>query len=55
MARILIVDDEEMDRVLLAEVLQEAGHEPLFAPNGRAALETWHTSAIRNTWVEMVF
>ena len=41
MARILIVDDEEMDRVLLAEFLQQAGHEPLFAPNGNAALRIW--------------
>ena len=38
MARILIVDDEEMDRLLLAEVLQEAGHELLFAPDGQQAL-----------------
>jgi len=41
MARILIVDDEEMDRVLLAEFLQRAGHDPLFAPNGEAALRIW--------------
>ena len=46
MARILIVDDEEMDRVLLAEVLQRAGHEPLFAPNGQAAHRIWKKSAI---------
>ena len=38
MARILIVDDEEMDRVILAEVLHRAGHETLFAANGEAAL-----------------
>ena len=41
MARILIVDDEEMDRVLLSEVLHRAGHEPLFAPNGQVALRIW--------------
>jgi len=41
MARILIVDDEEMDRVLLAEFLVRAGHEPLFAPNGETALRIW--------------
>jgi CheY-like chemotaxis protein len=46
MARILIVDDEEMDRLLLAEVLQEAGHEPLFAPDGLQALQIWRNSSI---------
>jgi len=46
MARILIVDDEEMDRVLLAEILRQAGHEPLFASNGQAALRLWRKSAI---------
>ena len=46
MARILIVDDEEMDRLLLAEVLQEAGHELLFAPDGHQALKLWRNSSI---------
>jgi CheY-like chemotaxis protein len=41
MARILIVDDDEMDRVLLSQALHRAGHEPLFAPNGKAALRIW--------------
>jgi CheY-like chemotaxis protein len=41
MAKILIVDDDEMDRVLISQALREAGHEPLFAPNGRAALHIW--------------
>ncbi|MFH1766098.1 MAG: response regulator [Gemmatimonadota bacterium] len=46
MARILIVDDEEMDRVLLSEILHQAGHEPRFAPNGQAALKIWKASDI---------
>jgi CheY-like chemotaxis protein len=41
MAKILIVDDEEMDRVLLSQVLQSGGHEPLFAPNASVALRIW--------------
>ena len=41
MAKILIVDDDEMDRVLISQSLHEAGHEPLFAPNGKAALRIW--------------
>lgn len=46
MARILIVDDEEMDRILVAEVLRDAGHEPLFAPDGRQALKLWRASSV---------
>ena len=41
MAKILIVDDDEMDRVLISQSLAAAGHEPLFAPNGKAALRIW--------------
>jgi len=46
MARILIVDDEEMDRVLMAHVLQDAGHEPLFAPDGHTALRIWRAGGV---------
>lgn len=46
MAKVLIVDDEEMDRVLLSEVLHQAGHEPLFAPNGQAALRIWKKTRV---------
>ena len=46
MARILIVDDEEMDRILIAEVLRDAGHDPLFAPDGRQALQIWENSSV---------
>jgi CheY-like chemotaxis protein len=38
MARILIVDDEEMERVLEQTILEEAEHEVLFAPDGGVAL-----------------
>ncbi len=46
MARILIVDDEEMDRVVLASMLQDAGHESLFAADGHAALKIWRSTAV---------
>ena len=39
MARILIVDDEEMDRVLESEILRAAGYDLSFAEDGEAALE----------------
>ncbi|MGD2122444.1 MAG: response regulator [Gemmatimonadota bacterium] len=46
MAKILIVDDEEMDRILLSEILHQAGHEPLFAPNGQVALNIWKRAKV---------
>jgi len=46
MARILIVDDEEMDRVLISEILLREGHEPLIAPSGRAALKIWKRGGV---------
>lgn len=54
MARILIVDDEEMDRVLLADVLLDAGHEPLFASDGRSALKIWRESQVDLVVTDMV-
>jgi CheY-like chemotaxis protein len=38
MADVLIVDDEQTNRVLLATLLRHAGHTPLEASNGRDAL-----------------
>jgi two-component system NtrC family response regulator len=38
MARILIVDDEEMDRVLERAILEKAGHELYYAGDGHVAL-----------------
>jgi len=40
-ARILVVDWEEEERVYLWSVLENAGHELLFAANGQAALNIW--------------
>ena len=46
MARILIADDEEMDRVFLDSVLGPAGHELFFAPEGQSALTSYRTHEI---------
>ena len=43
MADILIVDDEEMDRVLETAILEKAGHDLLYARDGNAALEVCRT------------
>ena len=34
MARILVVDDEEMDRLVVLSALEGLGHELQFAPDG---------------------
>ena len=41
MARILIVDDEESDRLLERAILERAGHETYFAVNGEEALKEY--------------
>ena len=46
MARILIVDDDEFDRVLGAWILEDSGHEVLFAGNGAVALELYESEDI---------
>lgn len=44
MARILVVEDNELERVLLAELLKSAGHDVVFAQDGEGALEEWRRS-----------
>lgn len=49
MKTILVVDDEEMDRVLLGSVLEQTKYEVLFAPDGARALEIYkeqHVDAV---------
>ena len=46
MARILVVDDEEMDRVLERSILEEAGHELLFANDGDHALRVYREERV---------
>jgi len=46
LASILIVDDEEMDRLFNASILEEAGHKLSFANHGQAALKVWDENFI---------
>ncbi len=41
MARVLIAEDDEGDRLLLKAILEEAGHELFFAVNGEEALKLY--------------
>lgn len=41
MARLLVVDDEEADRVVLKTILERAGHEVFLAKDGREALDLY--------------
>ena len=46
MARILVVDDEEMDRTLGRSILEDAGHQLLFASDGSAALRIYRSQEV---------
>ncbi len=46
MARILIVEDEQADRIILASILEGAGHEVYFASDGRHALKIYTKTSI---------
>ena len=46
MAIILVVDWEEEERLYLWSVLEEAGHELLFASDGQTALDVWDKNDI---------
>jgi two-component system chemotaxis response regulator CheY len=46
MARILVVDDDEMDRLFERSVLEDVGHELYFARDGEVALQIYRDHAI---------
>ena len=46
MAKILIVDDEEMDRLLEGTLLEKEGHTVFFAQHGESALKVYDAQAI---------
>lgn len=46
MANVLIVDDEEMDRLLGSRIIEEAGHTPFFAGDGEAAFQMYKENDI---------
>ena len=45
-ARILIVDDDAADRIVLSTILERAGHETFIAEDGEAALREYRGKAI---------
>jgi CheY-like chemotaxis protein len=46
MAHILVADWDENDRVHMWRVLEKAGHELLFAKDGKQAMEIWEKNPI---------
>lgn len=46
MARVLIVDDEEMDRLVGRSTLEDLGHDLLFASDGDAAIRTYGSQSV---------
>lgn len=46
MARILIVDDDEADRLLIQAILARAGHETVFADGGSEAIAYFGATVI---------
>lgn len=46
MANVLIVDDEEADRVIQKTILEDAGHRVFFAQDGEAALKVYASSPV---------
>ena len=46
MANVLIVDDEEMDRLIGSRIVEDAGHTPCFAGDGEAALQMYKNNDI---------
>jgi CheY-like chemotaxis protein len=47
LARLLVVDDEEADRVVLKTILERAGHEVFLAKDGKEALELFEDREIQ--------
>ena len=46
MARVLVVDDEQMDQVILEKLLEQAGHKVYFASDGEQAFKTYLKNSI---------
>ena len=46
MARVLIVEDEQTDRVLMAHIVEEMGHDVYFASDGEQAFKTYMRRSI---------
>jgi CheY-like chemotaxis protein len=47
LARLLVVDDDEADRVVMKTILERAGHEVFLAGDGREAIELYEGKDIQ--------
>jgi CheY-like chemotaxis protein len=45
MARVLVVEDEDALLCMVAELIEDLGHEPVLATDGGEALETLHSAS----------
>ncbi len=46
MARVLVVEDEQTDRLILAGIVEGGGHEVFFASDGEQAFKTYMRKSI---------
>jgi DNA-binding NtrC family response regulator len=46
MANVLIVDDEEMDRLIASRAIEQAGHTPFFAGDGESTMKMYKENDI---------
>jgi DNA-binding response OmpR family regulator len=54
MAKILVVDDEQSVRELLASILEGSGHEVIQATNGQTAMQLYESCGIDVVLVDLV-
>jgi PAS domain S-box-containing protein len=52
--RVLVMDDEEVIRLVMAEMLSALGHEAVFAPKGENAIEAYNVARIENRPFDIV-
>jgi len=54
MARILLVDDDEVARLAMGTVLEEEGHDVTYAPNGEVGLDLYRQRPFTVVLVDLI-